>query len=190
LEAEVRSPFIVWRKVDLLVKGLPVGWHAVVDHAWVWVEGHGTHAIQAVIWTDLGTPAGREKEIPPLALPRLEGWTSFDHRYLPIGGILAPVKAVQKVVPDCQVNMDGRILVVTGCLRPPLVGVPITIEVVDEKGGRHYFYTTSNADGCYELTQDGHLVQLPPGSYTVQVFITAGGGAAETACEAVNVQVK
>ena len=85
----MRSPFIVRRKVDLTVRAIPDGWHAVVDHARVWLEGKATKPVTAVIWTDYGTRAAKDKQVLPRALPRVEGWTWFDHRYLPIGGILA-----------------------------------------------------------------------------------------------------
>ena len=75
------------RKVDLAVRGLPLGWHAVVEHDWVWLEGKGAHPVRAVIWTDRDSSEARDSRIPPDAFPRVEGWTDFDHRYIPIGGI-------------------------------------------------------------------------------------------------------
>jgi len=48
LEAEVRSPFVIWRKVDLIVRGLPLGWHAEVDKSWLWLEGHGSAPIKYI----------------------------------------------------------------------------------------------------------------------------------------------
>jgi hypothetical protein len=66
---------------------------------------------------------------------RVEGWTDFyDHRSLPIGGILAAVKATRPVECHSAVDVAGDPLLVNGCLDPPLTGVPITIEVTDAKG--------------------------------------------------------
>ena len=178
LEAEARSPFIVRRKVDLDVRGLPDGWHAVVDHAWVWLEGKATKPVTAVIWTDYGTGIGKEKHTPPRALPRMEGWTWFDHRYLPIGGILADVKATTKVDTTPRISSDGKTLIVRGCLIPPVTGVPITIEVTDDRGHTTLYHTVTDSQGCYDLTDQKPV--LPAGKYTVQVFVTAGGDAAET----------
>ena len=86
LDAEVRSPFTVFRKVDLIVRRLAIGWHVVVDRAWVWLPGKAAHPVRAVIFNDIGTATGEHLRIPALALPRVEGWTHFSDRYLPIGG--------------------------------------------------------------------------------------------------------
>ena len=192
LEAEVRSPFVVWRRVDVIVRGLPAGWHAAVDHAWVWVPPGGTKPISAAIWTDIGTPlADRYPRIPTIAHPRVEGWTDFDHRYLPIGGILAIVKATRRVDVDCQVTVDNDQLFVSGCLRPPLQRVPITVEITDGKGRRQYVMLSTDATGCFDL-QKGHAgsVVLPKGTYTIQVFVTAGGEAAQTECDPVTIEIR
>lgn len=206
IEAEVRSPFTVWRKVDLLARGLPVGWHAVIDHAWVWTAPRGKQKVTAVIWTDLDSPysftppdlRGKLKEqygkIPKRALARIEGWTNFDHRYLPIGGILADVKANTRVNADFKVGVDGKSLFGAGCLKPALASVPITVEVTDEHGNVSYLYLTTDEHGCFNFAelqqrQEGAL-NLPPGKYTVQVFVTAGGEAAQTQFEPVHLEVR
>jgi hypothetical protein len=188
LDAEVRSPFIVGRKVDLVARAIPPGWHVVIDHAWQWLAGRATKPVRAVIWTDYGTGAGREKQTPPAASPKIEGWTTFDHRYLPIGGILAMVKAVQKVTCKGEVGVRGSTLYAVGCLEPPLAGVPVTVEVIDEHGSSELYHGSTDANGCYSIEDQKALVE--PGVYTVQVFVTAGGGAAESECEATKVAVR
>jgi hypothetical protein len=193
LEAEVRSPFVVWRRVDIVVRDLPAGWHCTVDHSWLWVPPKGAKAVSALIWTDIGTPAAdRHPEIPSEARVRVEGWTDFyEHRYLPIGGILAAVKATRHV--ECQVatDVDGDRLVLNGCLTPPLAGVPITIEITDLAGRIGHIHLATREDGCFDIGDAiGGAPRLPAGTFTVQVFVTAGGDAAETDCEPVTVRVR
>ncbi|WP_411139368.1 IPT/TIG domain-containing protein [Streptomyces sp. C10] len=187
LEAEVRSPFSVWRRVDLVVRGLPQGWHAAVDKSWCWLSPRGVAPLRAVVWTDAGTPAGGTQRIPPLALARVEGWTDFDHRYLPIGGILAAVKAVQRVEPICAVAVEGNRLTARGCLKPPLNGVPVTVEIVDAEGHAQHFLLSTDERGCFDLAEQ--KVLLRRGRHRVQVHVTAGGAAAETSCEPIIVEV-
>jgi hypothetical protein len=183
LDAEVRSPFSVWKKVDLLVKDLPVGWHAVVDRAWVWVEGKGSRPIRVVMWTDLNTLVGEGKQIPKEAFPRVEGWTDLQHRYIPIGGILAPVRAVKKVRFGWEVtHVQGRIHVI-GVLSPPVPKVTIAIEVTDEHGGARLFHVDTDATGHFELKPQDQPVPWPKGTYFVQLFVAAGAEAAETVSE-------
>jgi hypothetical protein len=178
LEAMVRSPFTVWRKVDLRVRGLPDGWHAVIDKSWVWVPGKGSYPVKAVIWTDLGTLADREKKIAVIALPRVEGWTSFDHRYLPIGGLLAAVKAVKRRKIEIRVE-GGGVISVWGRIDPPLAGVPITVEVTAPSGKAVLGFATTNGSGEFRTTVPSGKVKLSPDKYSVQAFITAGADAAE-----------
>jgi hypothetical protein len=193
LEAEVRSPFVVWRRVDTLVRDLPPGWHCAVDHAWLWLPPKGTKPVSALIWTDIGTPAAdRYPRIPTQAHVRVEGWTDFyEHCYLPIGGILAAVKATRHVVCQSTADVEGDRLLLNGCLTPPLAGVPITIEVTDAAGQSDHIYLATRKDGCFNVDDAvGGAPRLPAGTYTVQVFVTAGGDAAETECEAVTVRVR
>ena len=49
LATHVRSPFTMWRKVDAVVRGLPAGWHAVVNHAWLWAAPKGTQELEVVM---------------------------------------------------------------------------------------------------------------------------------------------
>jgi len=192
VEAAVRSPFMVWKRVDLFANGLPDGWHAVVDHAWMWLPPKGSRPVRAVIWTDLNTPRGGDRKIPPLAEVSIEGWTDFDHPYLPIGGVLARVKATKRVLPQCDVQVLAGELIVRGCIKPPLAGVPITIEIVDANGARRYLHLATDESGCFTLSpmpEGRGGVRLGRGTYTVQVFVTAGGEAAETECEPVQVHV-
>ena len=117
LEAEVRSPFSVWRRVDLRVMGLPVGWHAVVDKQWVWVEPKGSVPVSVVIWTDLHLPRARHDRIPDEAHARVEGWTNFaEHRYVPIGGILAKVRANKRTLIRFEAMPGTGKIVVVGAL--------------------------------------------------------------------------
>jgi hypothetical protein len=142
LEAVVRSPFVIWRKVDLIVRGLPLGWHAVVDKSWLWLEGNGSAPIKAVVWTDRLGGASDDHKIPDIAYARIEGWTSFDHRYLPIGGFLAAVKAVKRVKIEFNIKKSGEGLIyVYGNLDPKLANIPITIEVTDKKGNSWLLYS-------------------------------------------------
>jgi hypothetical protein len=191
LEAEVRSPFTVWRKVDLLVKGLPVGWHAVVDHAWVWVPGKASHPVKAVIFTDRGTPAGSDQRVPDLALARVEGWTDFGHRYVPIGGILAPVRAVKRVTVGIRLEAGGGRIYVWGELVPAVAGVVVCVEIIDETGSTLYLYATSAANGRFNVdTMSGGGRPLKRGKYTAQAFTAGGAGAAEAESDVVVVDLK
>jgi hypothetical protein len=189
LEAMVRSPFTIWRKVDLVVRGLPAGWHAVVDKAWVWVPGKGSAPVKAVIWTDLGTSAQEHKEIPKLALPRLEGWTTFDHRYLPIGGLLAAVKAVKRRTIVIRVEGGDGAVSVWGRIDPPLANVPITIEVTAPSGKAVLGFAITNAGGEFSTAVPSNKGKLGPDKYSVQAFITAGADAAEAESNIVLVTV-
>jgi hypothetical protein len=93
LEARVRNPFTIGKRVDLLVRHLPARWHAVIDRSHVWLGGKGSAPVRAVIWTDLWTSGLEAEEGERLAKPTVEGWTFDDHHHRPIGGILAPVRA-------------------------------------------------------------------------------------------------
>jgi hypothetical protein len=201
LETHVRSPFTVWRKVDAVVRDLPAGWHAVVNHAWLWTAPKGTQELEVVMWTDLHAPydftpayirqiRNGEWRVPDRALIRIEGWTTFDHRYLPIGGFLADIKANRKV-DDIEFGVDvaGDRVLISGCLKPAIADVPITVEITDERDMRMYLYTATDQRGCFDLSQHREA-RLPPGEYVVQIFVTAGGDAAETASETRPVEVR
>jgi CARDB protein len=123
LEAMVRSPFSVWRRVDLRVRGLPVGWHAVVDQAWAWLPPKGTAPVTGVIWTDLNSSRARHDRIPSEAFARVEGWTDFaTHRYLPIGGILAAVRGNKRTRLMFEVRTAPSRVEVLAWLQPVSVG--------------------------------------------------------------------
>lgn len=185
IDAVVRSPFSIAKRIDLVARGLPYGWHVVVDHSWVWTGPKGERAVRAVIWTDLNAPYSftpsdkrRHERIEPEALARIEGWTTFDHRYIPIGGLLADVKATRKVRFNWEVSGSRRGGIVgQGCLQPGLPQVPITVEVTGRDGKSVLVHAVTDAQGCIQLQAD---LGLPPGDYSVQAFVTAGGGAAET----------
>ena len=188
IDAMVRSPFSIYKRVDLVVRGLPFGWHAVVDHNWVWTGPKGERAVRAVVWTDRDAPYSftpielrplqLHERIAPEAKARIEGWTTFDDRYLPIGGILADVKATRKVRFNWEISGNARGGIVgRGWLIPPLANVPITVEVTHRKGDRSLVHALTDAQGAVTLQAD---LGLAPGDYQVQAFVTAGGAAAET----------
>ena len=175
LDAEVRSPFSVVRKVDLVVRGLPDGWHAVVDHAWTWVEPKGAKPVRVVAWTDLHSPRAHERQqIPDVAFPRVEGWTNFDHIYVPIGGILMPVKANARVEIILEARPGPGGLIVETVLHPGIRDVPIAVEVTNSHGDSQILHgITDTAGRC--------LVQGPfaVGTYRVQAFSASTRAAAE-----------
>jgi hypothetical protein len=190
LEAEVRSPFIIWRKVDVIVRGLPHGWHAVVDKSWVWLEGNGNAAMKAIIWTDRPSTASDEDKIPQIAYARIEGWTSFDHRYLPIGGFLAAVKAVKKVKVEFKVETGGGFIYVGGRLDPPLANIPITIELIDEEGNSWFLYSQTGHNGHFDYNSASNQLQFHTGFYSIQVFVTSGGKAAEAESDPLKIEIR
>ena len=190
LDAEVRSPFSVFRKVDLIVRGLPLGWHAIVDRSWVWLPGKGSHPVRTVIYNDIGTPSEQKLRPPALALPRVEGWTHFTDRYLPIGGILAPVRAVAKVAVEIRCEAGGGAVITWGNLTPSVPGVPVAIEIVDERGKALLLYATSDTAGHFNANTVDARQRMEPGKYSVQAFASAGGPAAEAESNIVLVQLR
>ena len=188
LSAEVRSPFSVLRKVDLAVRGLPLGWHAVVEHDWVWLEGKAAYPVRAVIWTDRDSSAPQDTRIPAIAFPRVEGWTDFDHRYIPIGGILAPVRAVKRVAIHTAFADRHGAYVVLGNLVPPVPDVPLAIEVTHESGAVTLFHAQTDGLGNYSQSI-GVYGTVKLGRYSVQVHTAAGGGAAETSGPIVSLDI-
>src|SRR6266852_5561060 len=86
--------------------------------------------------------------------------------------LLKPVRFNWEVAGTPHGSITGH-----GCLQPPLVGVPITVEVTDRRGERTLIYAVTNAQGCIDLNAD---LGLAPGDYQVQAFVTAGAEAAET----------
>jgi hypothetical protein len=98
------------------------------------------------------------------------------------------VSANRKVQIEWHIAQPSRAkpFIVTGCLVPPLANVPITIEVIDPQGKVHLLYTHTNANGCFQTDQVlGGEPYFPQqnGQYKVQVFVTAGGDAAEMESE-------
>jgi hypothetical protein len=182
----VRNPYPQWKLVYLQVHGLPDGWFAVIDHSWVWVGPRGEKALKVIIWTVKDTPeAGNRPFILDQAHVRIEGWTTQMHRLLPIGGLMAIVKANHKVNIDLDIVQTsvGMPLIVNGCLKPPLANVPITVEVTDPEGKKDLLHVRSDNQGCFQtdrvLDREAHIVHLN-GKYQVQVFVSGDGSAAET----------
>jgi hypothetical protein len=124
------------------------------------------------MWTDLHAPydftpayirrkRNGEWQVPPRALIRIEGWTTFDHRYLPIGGFLADSKGNRKVEIEFGVDVaDDRVLI-TGCLKPAVADVPITAEITDEGGKWMYLYAATDQRGCFDKSKHEEA-SLPP----------------------------
>lgn len=180
LDAMVRSPFTVWRRVDLRILGLPEGWHATVDKRFVWVPPLGEVPVTAVIWTDLDSPRRPdqdEKKIPPEAFVRVEGWTTFgDHRYLPIGGILAAVRANAKSRIKASVDSQGNNIIVSARLFPPESGVAGVVEFTRDSDGVAWLVPfTTNADGAIDVVEKVDK----DAKYRVQVFTSATASVAE-----------
>jgi hypothetical protein len=180
LEAAVRNPFTIGKRVDLLVKNLPDRWHAVVDRSRIWLGGKGTAAVRAVIWTDLQSAGLEGEHGERLAKPTVEGWIWDGHEYRPIGGILVPVRAVPGVTIDFMLEHGGGAIYVLGHLTPPARQVPISAEIRDEAGRTTMLYATSDNAGEFNMATPNIGVALEPGRYTVQVFTGGSEHAAET----------
>ena len=151
------------------------------------------------MWTDLHAPYDftppsirrkheGEWQVPARAFVRIEGWTTFEHRYLPIGGFLADIKANRKVDVGFDVEIAGDRVLINGCLNPPVAGVPITVEITDERGELIYLYGMTDQRGCFDLSKHEEA-RLAAGRYDVQVFVTAGGDAAESESQVKSVEV-
>jgi hypothetical protein len=180
LEAEVRNPFTIGKRVDLIVKNLPDRWHAVVERSHVWLGGKGAAAVRAVIWTDLQSFGLEGERGERLARPTVEGWTFDGDDYRPIGGILAPIRAVPDVTIDFTLEHGGGAIYVWGRLTPPAPQVPMSAEILDEAGRATMLYTTSDNAGEFNMATPNIGVVLEPGRYTVQVFTGGSEHAAET----------
>jgi hypothetical protein len=120
----------------------------------------------------------------------VEGWTHFTDRYLPIGGILAPLRAVKKVSVEIRCEAGGGAIITWGEIAPPAQGVPVAIEITDERGQPLLLYTTSNAGGRFNANTVQVHQRVDPGKYSVQAFATAGGPAAEAESNIVLLVVK
>lgn len=179
LEAEVRSPYEIWKKVDLLVFDLPEGWHAVVDQSWVWLGPKAAKPMRAVIWSDLNTPGAERREIPPFAMPRVEGWTDRFDGYQPIGGILAPVRAAKKVEMILRTGAGRGYVSVSGSLVPPILDVGMTLEAMSASGELHYGYGRTDTSGSFLLRIGSVNEAMKQGVYSLRVFTQGGGGAVE-----------
>jgi hypothetical protein len=183
LEAQVRSPFTIGKKVDVLVRHLPDRWHAVVDHAHVWLGSKGSAPIRAVIWTDLQSSGLEGERGERLAKPTVEGWTFHGHDYRPIGGILAPVRAVPGVRIEFMVEAGGGAIYVWGHLEPRARQVPIAVEIRAESGRTWMLYDTTDNNGEFSPSSPAAGFSLAPGRYTVQVLTSGSPNAAETESE-------
>lgn len=183
LEAEVRSPFTIGKRVDVLVRHLPDRWHAVVDRAYVWLGGKGSAPVRAVIWTDLQSSGLEGERGERLAKPTIEGWTFDGHYYRPIGGILAPIRAVPGVTIEWMLEHGGGAVYVWGHLEPRARQVPIAVEIRAESGRTWMLYGATDNNGEFSPSTGEAGFALDPGRYTVQVFTGGGPNAAETESE-------
>jgi hypothetical protein len=183
LEAVVRSPFTIGKKVDVLVRHLPDRWHAVVDHAYVWLGGKGSAPVRVVIWTDLQSSGLEGERGERLAKPTVEGWTFDGHYYRTIGGILAPIRAVPSVRIEFLVEADGGAIYVWGHLEPRARQVPIAVEIRAESGRTWMLYDTTDNDGKFSPSSPEAGFSLDPGRYTVQVLTSGSSSAAQTESE-------
>ena len=180
LEAQVRNPYTIGKRVDLLVKHLPDRWHAVVDRSHVWLGGKGSSPVRAVIWTDLQSSGLEGEDGERLAKPTVEGWTFDGHYYRSIGGILAPVRAVPGVRIEFMLEYGGGTLYVWGHLEPRAKQVPIAVEIRSESGRAWMLYDTTDNDGEFSPNTGEAGISLEPGRYTVQVLTGGSPHAAET----------
>lgn len=183
LEAQVRSPFTIGKKIDVLVRHLPDRWHAVVDHAYVWLGSKGSTPVRAVIWTDLQSFGLEGERGERLAKPTVEGWTFDGHYYRPIGGILAPVRAVPGVRIEFMLEHGGGAVYVWGHLEPRARKVPIAVEIRAESGRTWMLYETTDNNGEFSPSTPDAGITLDSGRYTVQVFTGGSPHAAETESE-------
>jgi hypothetical protein len=183
LEAQVRNPFTIGKRVDLIVKNLPDRWHAVVDRSHVWLGGKGWSAVRAVIWTDLQSFGLEGEDGERLAKPTVEGWTWDGHEYRPIGGILTPVRAVPGVRIEFMLEHGGGAIYVSGHLEPRAKQVPVAVEIRAESGRTWMLYDTTDANGEFSSATGAAGITLDPGRYTVQVFTGGSPNAAETESE-------
>jgi hypothetical protein len=180
VRAMVRSPFTVWRFVDLVVRGLPDGWHATVDKRWVWVPPKGEVPVTAVIWTDKDSPRASpdgQKRIAGEARVKIEGWTTFgNHRYVPIGGILAAVKANARAQLKVSAHpVQSSAIRVSVQIIPVADKVPGAVEVRDVSNGRTRLVNyQTRPDGTANVTVDSGR-----GKFEVQGFSASTAEVAE-----------
>jgi hypothetical protein len=178
-DAEVRNPFSVGRRVELRVIDLPRGWHAVIQPSWVWLEPKGSAPVRAVIWTDLHSPrAHRGDRIDAEVFPRVEGWTTFDHEWFPIGGVLVPVRANSRGTFNWELMARGNTVVVNAFLAPKTADVPVTAEITHPNGSRSQLTADTDAGGMAQFE-----FELEDGNYAVQLFSASTPTVAETETE-------
>lgn len=190
LDAEVRNPFTVGKDVELRVRRLPDGWHAVVDVGRTWLPPRGSVPVRVVIWTDVQTWGLERGEGERLALPTIEGWTvDLDH-WRSIGGVLAAVRAVPGVEIDFSLEHGGGAIYVWGELTPPAPDVPVVAEIVADSGRNTLLYGTTEANGRFHVATTDVGIRLDPGRYSVQVLTSGSEHAAETESEIRIVEVE
>jgi hypothetical protein len=136
-----------------------------------------------VIWTDLQSSGLEGERGERLAKPTVEGWTFDDHYYRPIGGILAPVRAVPRVRIEFMLEHGDGAIYVWGNLEPRAKQVPIAVEIRAESGRTWMLYDITDAEGKFNPSTGEAGITLEPGRYTVQVLTGGSHNAAETESE-------
>ena len=140
----------------------------------MWLDPKGSAPARAVIWTDLHSPRAQLDEIPDQAFARVEGWTNFDHRYIPIGGILAAVRANARASIAWELVAGGNHVQVYGHVYPSTPDVPFTVEVTDRTGAAEHMSALTDAEG--EVRID---FALQDGRYSLQAFTASTRSLAE-----------
>jgi hypothetical protein len=93
---------------------------------------------------------------------------------LPIGGILAPIRANKRTRIVLEASAVDRRIRVSAWLQPPTAAVHGVVEITDAAGSPRLFPVMSDATGRI-ITE----VPCAPGRYDVQVFTASTPIAAE-----------
>ena len=181
LDAEVRSPFTILKRIDLLVDRLPAKWHAVVDTSYVWLDDHASAPVRTVIWTDVETWGVEHGPGERLALPTVSGWTRYvdeyrSDRWHPRAGARG-ARHQDRLRPRGGWRRDLRL----GRARPGRVGCPDRRRA-HRRARRDVDGSTRRArcDGRFHTSTPDAGLTMEPGSYAVQVFTGGSPQAAET----------
>ena len=100
------------------------------------------------------------------------------------------MRAVKKVSLEIRCEAGGRAIITWGAISPALQGVPVVVEITDEKGQTFLLYTDSDAAGHFSANTVQLQRRMELGKYSVQAFATAGGPAAEAQSDVIVVVVK
>jgi hypothetical protein len=123
--------------------------------------------------TNRDSPRAQRDDIAREAFARVGGWTDFDeHRYIPIGGILAPVRANRRMHISHESSTDPGRISVYGWFD---AGVPVVLEETDAAGARTHVPIGNTDDGGRVFM----TAKVEPGTYDVQIFSASRSDAAE-----------